>query len=165
MNKKILFLLSSLASSINAMEQQNSLTQKITTSNAPAPIGPFSQATLTNLNNAQLLLISGQVPFDIQRNEIISEIKAATAKVMSHLQAILNQAGMNFSNVIQTTIYLIDMKDFAAVNEVYGSYFNNIDIKPARVTVAVKELPRNSRVEISMMAIKSKRRDLIMSRL
>lgn len=121
----------------------------INTPNAPAPIGPYNQAVMTG----DMLFISGQVALvpgtgDLSNADLTQE----TQQVMKNLQAILTEAGMGFSNVVKTTIFLSDMGLFAAVNEIYGSYFD-ADY-PARETVAVKGLPKNVNVEISMIASK-----------
>ena len=120
----------------------------ITTPSAPAPIGPYNQAVLAG----NLLFISGQVAI----NPATGNIDAADAfdethQVMHNLKAILNEAKLDFSHVVKTTIFLSDMGLFTMVNEVYGKYFSG-DF-PARETVAVKGLPRNVNVEISMIAV------------
>ena len=121
----------------------------ITTENAPAPIGPYNQAVLTG----NLLFMSGQVALVPATGELItSSIAEETIQVMANLEAVLAKASMNFNHVIKTTIFLSDMSLFAAVNEVYGKYFSG-DF-PARETVAVKGLPKNANVEISMIAAK-----------
>ena len=121
--------------------------QIINTANAPAPIGPYSQA----IKAGGLLFISGQVALKPGSSDIItSSISEETAQVMNNLQAILNEAGLDFSNVIKTTIFLSDMNLFSAVNELYGKFFESGF--PARETVAVKGLPKNANVEISMIA-------------
>ena len=119
----------------------------INTSKAPSPIGPYSQAVVAG----NLIYISGQIAIDPANNELISEsIAAETHQVMKNLQAILDEAGTNFDQIIKTTIFLKDMDMFATVNEVYGSYFTGN--YPARETVAVKGLPKNVNIEISMIA-------------
>lgn len=119
----------------------------VNTSKAPAPIGPYSQAVMSN----GLVFISGQVALKAETNEVIvNDIAAETQQVMRNLGAILEEAGLNFDHVVKTTIFLSDMSLFAAVNEVYGSYFSSG--YPARETVAVKGLPKNVNVEISMIA-------------
>jgi 2-iminobutanoate/2-iminopropanoate deaminase len=119
----------------------------IKTSNAPAPIGPYNQAIRTG----NLLFISGQVAFDPATNELVmGDITQETNRVMKNLQAILEAAGLSFTHVVKTTIFLSDMSHFTTVNEAYGSYFT-ADF-PARETVAVKGLPRGVNVEISMIA-------------
>jgi len=119
----------------------------INTQNAPAPIGPYNQAVKVN----NLLFVSGQIainPADSSLNtgDIVSE----THQVMKNLQAILKEAGMDFSNVVKTSIFLSDMNNFGKVNEVYGSYFS--DNFPARETVQVSRLPKDVNVEISVIA-------------
>ena len=119
----------------------------IKTPNAPAPIGPYNQAILAN----GTLYISGQVAIEPASGELVlTDIVAETNRVMKNLQAILTEAGMDFSNVLKTSIFLLDMNNFAKVNEVYGSYFSS-DF-PARETVQVSCLPKNVNVEISMIA-------------
>jgi len=119
----------------------------INTPSAPAPLGPYSQAVVAG----GLLFISGQIPMEPATGTIVSgDITGETRQVMNNLRAILEQAGRSFSDVVKTTIYLSDMSLFAAVNEEYGKYFQSE--YPARETVAVKELPRSIRVEISMIA-------------
>lgn len=119
----------------------------INTTNAPAPIGPYSQAVKTN----GMLFISGQIAIVPATGDIeLSNTEAETHQVMKNLQAILEAANLNFSNVVKTTILLSSMDLFARVNSVYGSYF--MDNFPARETFAVKGLPKNVNVEISMVA-------------
>ena len=121
----------------------------ITSPNAPAPIGPYSHAVLVG----NTLYVSGQVPKDAKTGEMVqSDIKAETKKVMENILAILNEAGMDFSNVVKTTIFCVNLGDFAAINEMYGSFFSK-DF-PARETVQVSKLPLNSNVEISVIAVK-----------
>jgi len=119
----------------------------ITTSDAPAPIGPYNQA----IQAGNLLFISGQVAINPANGNIDStDVIGETHQVMHNLKAILTAAGMGFNNVVKTTIFLSDMSLFTTVNEVYGKYFS-ADF-PARETVAVKGLPKNVNVEISMIA-------------
>ena len=122
----------------------------INTNNAPAPIGPYNQAVETG----GLLFVSGQIPSNPATGEIVtSGIKDEAQQVMENIGAILTEAGLSFSNVVKTTIFLTDMGTFAQVNEVYGSYFTS-DF-PARETVQVAALPKNVNVEISVIAAKS----------
>ena len=122
----------------------------ISTSNAPAPIGPYNQAVLAG----ETLYISGQIPLDPKSGELVSgDIAAETKMVMQNLEAILTEAGLTFENVVQSSIFLSDMKSFAAVNEVYGTFFDE-KTAPARETVEVANLPKFVNVEISMIAIK-----------
>ena len=119
----------------------------INTTKAPAPIGPYNQAIISN----NMIFISGQIPMNPETNELVSgDIETETHQVMRNLHGILEDAGINFNHVVKTTIFLSDMNLFARVNEVYGSYFS-ADY-PARETVAVKGLPKNVNVEISMIA-------------
>ena len=121
----------------------------IKTKNAPAPIGPYNQA----IRVKDTLFISGQIPLIPSTMELFSgTIKEETELVMESLKSILNEAGMNFENVVKTTIFIDDMDNFHNVNEVYGKYFNN-ESAPARETVAVKTLPKSVRIEISMIAV------------
>jgi len=122
----------------------------INTTAAPAPIGPYNQAILTG----NMLFISGQVCIDPPTGELRNkDIQEETHQVMHNLKAILQEAGMDFSNVVKTTIFLTDMNQFGEVNQVYGKYFEN-DF-PARETVQVSALPKFVNVEISMIAVKS----------
>ena len=122
----------------------------INTENAPAPIGPYNQAI--KIDN--MLFISGQVAMDPgNNNELIkSSVNDETHQVMKNLSAILEEASMDFTNVVKTTIFLSDMSYFNEVNTIYGSYLKEGD-EPARETVAVKTLPKEVNVEISMIAI------------
>jgi 2-iminobutanoate/2-iminopropanoate deaminase len=121
----------------------------INTPNAPAPIGPYNQAVMTG----DMLFISGQVALVPGSGELANaDLTEETNQVMKNLKAILTEAGMDFSHVVKTTIFLSDMSLFGAVNEIYGSYFTSD--YPARETVAVKGLPKNVNVEISMIASK-----------
>lgn len=121
----------------------------IETPNAPAPIGPYSQA----VEAGPFLFVSGQIPINPASGELVSDSIGSEAKqVMHNLEAILTRAEMTFENVVKTTIYLRDMNDFATVNEVYGAYFKGQF--PARETVAVAGLPKNVKVEISLVAFR-----------
>ena len=122
--------------------------QVINTNNAPAPIGPYSQAIRAN----GLVFLSGQVAFIPATGELeLSSLAAETHQVMKNIQAVLDEAKISFEHVVKTTIFLSDMSLFADVNAVYNTYFSG-DF-PARETVAVKGLPRSVNVEISMIAV------------
>ena len=122
----------------------------ITTTKAPAPIGPYNQAVLTG----NTLYTSGQIAINPENNELVLEnIKAETTQVMNNLNAVLQAADMTFENVIKSTIFISNMDDFVNINEVYGSYFDDATA-PARETVQVARLPKNVNVEISVIAIK-----------
>ncbi|MEK9566169.1 MAG: RidA family protein [Flavobacteriaceae bacterium] len=121
----------------------------ITTPKAPAPLGPYNQA----IKSGNTLYISGQIPLVAATMEVFNgTIQEETHLVMQHLKAILESAGMDFNQVVKTSIFIDDMNNFAQINEVYGSYFDS-ETAPARETVAVKTLPKSVRVEISMIAV------------
>jgi len=120
----------------------------IQTDQAPAPIGPYNQAVAAG----NMLFISGQVCIKPGTSDLNNpDIQTETHQVMNNLKAILLEAGLDFSNVVKTTIFLSDMNLFSDVNEIYGKYFSGAF--PARETVAVKGLPKNVNVEISMIAM------------
>lgn len=122
----------------------------IETPNAPAPIGPYSQAVLFD----GTLYTSGQIAIDPQSGNLISgDIKKETEQVMNNIGAVLNEAGMHFQNVLKTSIFIKDMDDFQKINEVYGSFFDDASA-PARETVEVARLPKDVNVEISVLARK-----------
>ena len=122
----------------------------INTSNAPAPIGPYNQAVLSG----SMLYTSGQIAINPNTGELeTDDIKSETKLVMQNLKAILTEAGMTFENVIKSSIFISDMHNFAAINEVYGTYFNE-ETAPARETVEVANLPKFVNVEISVIACK-----------
>ena len=122
----------------------------INTENAPAPLGPYNQATLVN----DTLYLSGQIGLIPETMELVEgDLSAETTQVMKNLSAVLKAAGMTFENVVKTSIFLSDMNNFAKVNTVYGSFFDEATA-PARETVEVANLPKFVRVEISMIAIK-----------
>ena len=120
----------------------------INTSNAPEPIGPYNQS----VKAGGFLFLSGQVALKPGTGELANaDITEETHQVMQNLEAVLKQAGLNFNSVVKTTIFLSDMDLFSHVNEIYGKYFEGNF--PARETVAVKTLPKNANVEISMIAV------------
>ena len=122
----------------------------ITTLKAPAPIGSYNQAIMVN----DTLYLSGQIGLDPHSMKVVNGgVKEETKQVMKNLKAVLEAADMTFNNVIKSSIFLINMSDFSKVNEIYGSYFSD-ETAPARETIAVKTLPKNVRVEISMLAIR-----------
>lgn len=124
----------------------------ITSSGAPAPIGPYSHANMVPASG-NFLFVSGQVAKDAKTGELtLDDISKETHKVMGNVQAILTDAGMDFTNIVKTTIFLTDMDNFVKVNEAYGSYFTGN--YPARETVQVSRLPLNVNVEISVIAVK-----------
>ena len=119
----------------------------IESKNAPAPVGPYSQAVET----AGLLFCSGQIAIDPKTNQVmLGSVQEQAELVMKNVQAVLTQAGLTFDHVVKTTIFLTNMNDFAAVNEVYGRYFKSQP--PARSTVAVAALPKGVNVEVEVIA-------------
>ncbi|OWK99588.1 RidA family protein [Chryseobacterium manosquense] len=119
----------------------------ISTTNAPAAIGPYSQANFAN----GILYISGQIPVNPENGKLVEGIEKETHQVMKNLEAILTEAGMTFKNVVKATIFLKNMDDFAVMNDIYASYLD-ADSYPARETVQVSCLPKNVDIEISMIA-------------
>ena len=121
----------------------------ISTPGAPRAIGPYSQAIVAN----GLLFCSGQIPLDPQTGEMVgaSDVRAQATRVMENLKAVLEAAGASFADVVKTTIFLSDLGDFGAVNEIYGAYFPASP--PARATVQVAGLPRGAMVEIDAVAV------------
>jgi len=121
--------------------------QAVSTSSAPKAIGPYSQA----IRAGSLLFVSGQVPIDPATGNLVEgDIAAQTRRVFDNIGAILEAAGASFDHVVRTTVYLADMNDFAAMNEVYGTYFSSP--APARATVQAARLPKDARVEIDVIA-------------
>ena len=122
----------------------------IYTEKAPAPIGPYNQAVLVG----NTLYTSGQIALNPATMELVlDDIETETKQVMENMKAVLAAADMTFENVIKTTIFIMNMEDFARINAVYGSYFDEATA-PARETVQVACLPKNVNIEISMIAIK-----------
>ncbi len=123
------------------------MSEAISSPDAPKAIGPYSPA----IRAGQLLFVSGQVPIDPATGNIIDgDIAAQTRRVLDNVGALLRAAGRSFAHVVRTTVFLADMNDFAAVNEVYGHYFS--EPYPARATVQVARLPKDARVEIDVIA-------------
>jgi len=122
----------------------------VETPNAPAPIGPYSQAVLAD----NTLYTSGQIAIEPVTGKLVThDITAETQQVMQNLKAVLEEAGMDFSHVLKSTIYLTNMDDFQSINQVYGAYFREEEA-PARETVQVARLPKDVHVEISCVAKK-----------
>ena len=119
----------------------------IHTDHAPKAVGPYSQAVMI----ADMLFCSGQISIDPKTQEVFTgDIKIQTEMVLSNIEAVLNQAGLNFSHIVKTTIFLTSMNDFATVNEIYGKKFTTLP--PARSTIAVAGLPKGVNVEIEVLA-------------
>lgn len=125
----------------------------VATPDAPAAIGPYSQA----IRAGQFVFLSGQIPLDPESGEMVGgdDVEAQTAQVMRNLAAVLRAAGARFDSVVKSTIFLTDLNDFAVVNRVYGAHFEGI-APPARATVQVSALPRGANVEIEMVAVLAK---------
>ncbi len=122
----------------------------IKTKEAPLPIGPYNQAILKN----DTLYASGQIALNPKTNKlVICDIKTETKQVMENLVAVLKAADMDFSHVVKCSIFISDMNDFTAINDIYSSYFNQ-ETAPARETVQVAVLPKNVNVEISLIAVR-----------
>lgn len=122
----------------------------ITTTNAPAPIGPYNQAILSG----NTLYTSGQIAINPANGELVlDDISTETKQVMENVKAVLAAADMTFENIVKTSIFISDMKNFGAINEVYATYFNEATA-PARETVEVANLPKYVNVEISVIAVK-----------
>lgn len=121
----------------------------IETSNAPAPIGPYSQGVKAS---GEMYFVSGQIPFDKDGNLAGDEIIAQTHQSIKNIQAILNEAGLDLNNVVKTTVLMKNMADFAVMNEVYAKYFG--ESKPARAAFEVARLPKDVLVEIEAIAVK-----------
>jgi len=122
--------------------------QIINSADAPAPIGPYSQA----VKHGDTLYISGQIALDAKTGNLVTgDIKTETHQVMKNLQAILTAAGLDFTHVVKTSIFVKDLGNFVAINETYGEYFKSNP--PARETVEVSRLPKDVNVEISCIAV------------
>lgn len=124
------------------------MTEIVSTENAPGAIGPYSQAVKTG----NMVFCSGQIPIDVNTGEFVSQdVAEQTEQVLKNLAAVLEAAGSDLNKVVKTTVFLADMNDFTAMNEVYARYFS--ENKPARATVQAARLPRDARVEIDCIAI------------
>ena len=130
--------------------------QAVTTQEAPGAIGPYSQAVSVAVpQSGTLIFLSGQVALSPASGQLVGKTAAQQAEqVMQNLQAVLRAAECTFAHVVRTTIYLVDLGDFAAVNEIYGSYLPAETAKPARATVQVSALPRGALVEIDAIAVR-----------
>tara|TARA_B100001094_G_scaffold193895_1_gene187766 strand:- start:279 stop:728 length:450 start_codon:yes stop_codon:yes gene_type:complete len=144
---KIFLFLTLALLNIN-LYSQNNMKKTITTTNAPAPVGPYNQAILID----GTLYMSGQVAIDVTTKKLVEgTIEEETEKVMQNIKAILNEVNFSFENVIKSTIFITDMNNFSKVNKSYGKYFDE-STAPARETVEVSALPIGARVEISVIA-------------
>ncbi|MFI3266418.1 MAG: RidA family protein [Rikenellaceae bacterium] len=120
----------------------------ISSPEAPAAIGPYSQA----IEASGMIYVSGQLPLNPKTNQMPEDIEAQTAQALDNIAAILNAAGCSMNHVVKTTVLLADMNDFAAMNEVYASYFTSM--KPARACFQVARLPKDAKIEIEVVASK-----------
>lgn len=144
-----LLTLGSLLLLLHSCNTSNMNKTIISTKNAPAAIGPYSQAVLAG----NTLYCSGQIALNPETGQLVDEnIEAETQQVMKNIGAVLEAADMDYSNVVKASIFMATMDDYAAVNEVYAQYFQ--ENPPAREAVAVKTLPKNVNVEISVIAVK-----------
>ena len=124
------------------------MSEVIFTKEAPAAVGPYSQA----IKAGNVVYCSGQIPLVPETGALVEgDIKAQATQSLKNVEAVLKEAGATFNNVVKTTVFLVDMNDFAAVNEVYADFFG--DHKPARSCVAVKELPKGARVEVEVLVV------------
>jgi len=122
--------------------------ETISTEKAPGAIGPYSQAVKTG----NMIFCSGQIPIDPTTGEFVSNnVAEQTHQVLTNLSVVLEAAGASLNNVVKTTVFLADMNDFTAMNEIYAEFFS--DNKPARATVQAARLPRDARVEIDCIAV------------
>ena len=124
--------------------------EQIKTNNAPAAIGPYSQGV--GVKEGRFIFVSGQIPVDPQTGQMPEGIKGQTRQSILNIKAVLEAAGSRLGNVVKTTVYLKDMNDFAAINEVYAELFAG-DTYPARSTVEVARLPKDALVEIEAIAV------------
>lgn len=120
----------------------------VQTAQAPAAIGPYSQA----VKNGSFVFCSGQIPLRVDGSLVEGDIKEQAHQVFTNLKAVLEAAGSDFSKVLKSTMFLVDLDDFAVVNEIYATYFTG-DIKPARSTIQVAALPKGAKVEVECIAI------------
>lgn len=124
------------------------MSEVIFTKNAPAAVGPYSQA----IKVGNVVYCSGQIPLVPETGNLVEgDIKAQATQSLKNVKAVLTEAGADVTNVVKTTVYLADMADFGAVNEVYADFFG--DHKPARSCVAVKELPKGAKVEVEVLVV------------
>jgi 2-iminobutanoate/2-iminopropanoate deaminase len=157
MNKTILFILGALAVAVVligfAAVNEMSSKKVIATEDAPDAIGPYSQGILVG----DTLYCSGQIPLDPATGELVNgTIEAQTRQVLDNLGAVLKAAGMDYGDVVSVTIFMDDMDNFARINQVCAEYFKVDEQPPARCTVEAARLPKDARVEISLIAIKTR---------
>ncbi|CUS96472.1 endoribonuclease L-PSP [Candidatus Chrysopegis kryptomonas] len=123
------------------------------TEKAPKPVGPYSQAIIAG----DFIFTAGQIPIDPKTNQVVQgDIKEQTKQVLENLKAVLESAGATFDDVVKVTVYMRDLNEFSAMNEVYSEYFKNSP--PARTTVEVSRLPRDVKIEIDLIAVKKEKK-------
>lgn len=128
-------------------------TRIVSTDRAPKAIGPYSQGVLVERPGGSTLHCAGQLPLDPATGELVpGDIRAQTARTMQNVEAVLAAAGMSFADVVRSHVYLVDLADFAAMNEAYGAFFRGAF--PARATIPVTALPRGARVEVVVEAVR-----------
>jgi len=126
--------------------------QIIQTENAPAPVGPYNQAIVAQ---GQMVFVAGQIPLDPKTGKMVGEdVTQQTQQVMANIEAILKEAGLTFADIVKTSVFLDDLNDFAAMNQVYATYFEEATA-PARAAVEVSRLPKGALVEIECIAVKA----------
>lgn len=126
--------------------------QVIQTENAPAPVGPYNQAIIAQ---GQMVFVAGQIPLDPKTGQMVGDdVSQQTQQVMANIGAILKEAGLTFADIVKTSVFLDDLNDFAAMNEVYATYFEEATA-PARAAVEVSRLPKGALVEIECIAVKA----------
>ena len=124
--------------------------REIRTEKAPKPVGPYSQA----VEAGNFLFLSGQIGIDPNTNNLVSGFRNQVNQIFKNIDAVLNEAGYSRDNIIKVVIYLTDISKFKELNEIYEDFFKEVKVKPARVTVGVKELPLGAEVEIEVVAYK-----------
>jgi 2-iminobutanoate/2-iminopropanoate deaminase len=125
----------------------------VASSEAPKALGPYAQAQVVMSGPLRIVYTSGQIGLDPRKNELVEGVAAQTKQTLANLDAVLAASGMTFGDVVKTTVFLVDMADFEAMNKVYGQVF--AEPYPARSTVAVAALPKDARVEIDVVAVRS----------
>ncbi|WP_461831528.1 Rid family detoxifying hydrolase [Aquifex sp.] len=124
--------------------------REIRTEGAPAPVGPYSQAVEVN----GFIFLSGQIGIEPKSGKLREGFKAQVEQIFKNIDAILKEAGISKGNIVKVSIYLTDVGKFKELNEIYEEYFKDVKVKPARVTVGVKELPLGAEVEIEVVAVR-----------
>jgi len=124
--------------------------KEIKTEKAPKPVGPYSQAVLVE----NFLFLSGQIGIDPKNGKLVPGLKNQVRQIFKNVEAILQEAGFSKKNIAKVVVYMVDLTRFGELNEVYEEFFSDVEVKPARVTVGVKELPLCAEVEIEVIAVR-----------